>query len=53
MSHPNLEISGKADASSNPQNRADINAREDKLHPLEAKYGKEPKIVPQERWSWH
>jgi hypothetical protein len=26
---------------------------EEKLHPLELKYGKEPKIPPTEKWSWH
>ena len=25
----------------------------EKLHPLELKYGKEPKIEPQDTWSWH
>ncbi|MHA1940659.1 MAG: hypothetical protein ACXACP_03910 [Candidatus Hodarchaeales archaeon] len=28
-------------------------ASEEKLHPLELKYGKEPKIQPTEEWSWH
>ena len=53
MSHYNLKIPGKVDANNNPQNSAEIIAREDELHPLEVKYGKEPKIEPQERWSWH
>ncbi len=28
-------------------------AQSEKLHPLELKYGKEPKIEPQDKWSWH
>ncbi len=31
----------------------EIGIQSEKLHPLELKYGKEPKIEPQERWSWH
>ncbi|MHA2075129.1 MAG: hypothetical protein ACW97X_10960 [Candidatus Hodarchaeales archaeon] len=53
MSRHNLKIPGNVDVNSNPQNSADNIARKDKLHPLEVKYGKEPKIEPQERWSWH
>ena len=25
----------------------------EKLHPLEAKFGREPKIEPTEQWHWH
>ena len=25
----------------------------EKLHPLEAKFGREPKIQPTEQWHWH
>ncbi|MHA1975613.1 MAG: hypothetical protein ACW98F_05700 [Candidatus Hodarchaeales archaeon] len=27
--------------------------KKDGLHPLELKYGLEPKIEPTEKWSWH
>jgi hypothetical protein len=26
---------------------------DEKLHPLEAKFGREPKIQPTEQWHWH
>ena len=25
----------------------------EKLHPLEVKFGREPKIQPSEQWNWH
>ena len=31
----------------------DSEIQSEKIHPLELKYGKEPKIEPQETWSWH
>ena len=28
-------------------------SKKDDLHPLELKYGLEPKIEPTEKWAWH
>jgi hypothetical protein len=47
VSQENLQILGKDTTDSMKQNSAD------EIHPLEMKYGKEPKIEPQEHWSWH
>lgn len=47
MSQEDLQIQDK-----NVLDNINKNSSEE-IHPLEMKYGKEPKIEPQEHWSWH
>jgi len=43
-------IEGKPDISSSGK----VNIKKmDQIHPLEQKYGVEPKIDPKDLWNWH
>jgi hypothetical protein len=37
----------------NPNHLSELMTSSEPLHPLEAKYGKEPRINPEDLWHWH
>ncbi|MHA1973826.1 MAG: hypothetical protein ACTSW1_12590 [Candidatus Hodarchaeales archaeon] len=45
----NTNLAKKTNGS--PEGKAGLDERQ--LHPLEQKYGKEPRVDPKDLWSWH
>ncbi|UCE12461.1 MAG: hypothetical protein JSV04_09725 [Candidatus Heimdallarchaeota archaeon] len=55
MPQPNIRIANPATPDKELKKKTKIESKEEELHPLELKYGKEPpmKIEPENRWRWH
>lgn len=55
MPQTNIRIVNPTTPDKEMKKKGKIGTKEEVLHPLELKYGKEPpiKIEPENRWRWH
>ncbi|MHA2225497.1 MAG: hypothetical protein ACXAC8_09855 [Candidatus Hodarchaeales archaeon] len=57
MENSTINVTGQPQLNKKPKKKpkkiSKVAINHENIHPLEVKYGKEPKIDPVDRWRWH